>query len=65
MITSLDIGYNGRLGNQLFQYAVCYTQSKRLGVEFVIPQENVENIKQDGCYNFATNPLSLQNSRMC
>lgn len=55
MITSLDIGYNGRLGNQLFQYAVCYTQAKRLGTQFIIPQENVQNTKEDGCYNFATN----------
>lgn len=55
MITNLEIGYNGRLGNQLFQYAVCYAQSKRLGAEFIIPKENVENIKEDGCYNFATN----------
>lgn len=55
MITSLDIGYNGRLGNQLFQYAVCYTQAKRLGVDFIIPKKNVDNIKPDGCYNFADN----------
>jgi len=55
MITNLGIGYNGRIGNQLFQYAVCYAQSKRLGVEFVIPQENVENTKNDGCYDFTTN----------
>lgn len=55
MITSLDIGYSGRLGNQLFQYAVCFAQAKRLGVDFIIPEENIKTIKEDGCYNFATN----------
>ena len=53
MITNLQIGYDGRLGNQLFQYAVCYTLAKKLGVEFVIPKKNVDNIKLDGCWNYA------------
>jgi hypothetical protein len=55
MITNLEIGYNGRLGNQIFQYAACYTVAKKLGVDFVIPKSNVDNIKQDGCFDFANN----------
>lgn len=55
MITSLDIGYNGRLGNQLFQYAVCYNIAKRLNVDFVIPKKNVDNIKTDGCFDYSNN----------
>jgi hypothetical protein len=55
MITNLEIGYNGRLGNQLFQYAVCYVVSKKLNTEFGILKRNINNIKQDGCYDFSNN----------
>lgn len=53
MVTNLQIGYGGRLGNQMFQYAACYSAAKRLGVDFVLPIKNVKEIKQDGCYDFA------------
>lgn len=41
MITSLNIGSNGRLGNQLFQYAICFATAKELNTELIIPQENI------------------------
>lgn len=55
MITNLEIGYTGRLGNQLFQYAACYAMSKKLNTEFMIPKLNVDNLKQDGCFDFSNN----------
>lgn len=64
MITNLEIGYNGRLGNQIFQYAACYAAAKRLGVDFVIPQKNIDNIKQEGCYDFSNNQWIPYNFRM-
>lgn len=64
MITNLEIGYNGRLGNQIFQYAACYAAAKRLGVEFIIPQSNIDNIKQDGCYDYSNNQWIPYNFRM-
>lgn len=64
MITNLEIGYNGRLGNQLFQYAACYSVAKKLGVDFIIPQKNIDNIKQDGCYDFTNNQWIPYNFRM-
>lgn len=64
MITNLEIGYNGRLGNQLFQYAACFSTAKRLNVEFFIPKKNVYNIKQDGCFNFSNNQWIPYNFRM-
>lgn len=64
MITNLEIGYNGRLGNQIFQYAACYATAKRLGVEFIIPEKNIDNIKQDGCYDFSNNQWIPYNFRM-
>ena len=64
MITNLEIGYNGRLGNQIFQYAACYAAAKKLGVEFVIPKSNVDNIKQDGCFDYSNNQWIPYNFRM-
>jgi hypothetical protein len=64
MITNLEIGYNGRLGNQLFQYAACYVTAKKLNVDFVIPQKNTDNIKQDGCYDFSNNQWISSHFRM-
>jgi galactoside 2-L-fucosyltransferase 1/2 len=37
MITMLDIGLNGRLGNQLFQYASMFGIAKRNGYELRLP----------------------------
>ena len=47
MISHIDIGYNGRLGNQLFIYALLY-KLKLQGKEVFIPFTNY-NWKQDGC----------------
>lgn len=40
MITCLDIGYNGRFGNQLFQFAALVGISDKLGFDFKIPKRN-------------------------
>jgi hypothetical protein len=37
MLSMSNFGSNGRLGNQLFQYAFMRTWSERLGVKFAIP----------------------------
>jgi len=47
MISHIDIGYNGRLGNQLFIYALLY-KLKTQGKEIFIPSKNY-NWKYDGC----------------
>jgi len=47
MISHIDIGYNGRLGNQLFLYSTLF-KLKTLGKEVSIPSQNY-NWKQDGC----------------
>ena len=40
MITNLHIGYNGRLGNQLFQFASVLGIARLNGYDFVIPKSN-------------------------
>jgi len=55
MITNLEIGYNGRLGNQMFQYAVCYAVAKKLNTQFSILNQNSKHTKSDGCFDFANN----------
>jgi hypothetical protein len=47
MISHIDIGYNGRLGNQLFIYALLF-KLKTQGKEVSIPSTNY-HWKQDGC----------------
>jgi len=44
MITNLNIGYNGRLGNQLFQFASLLGIGDQLGYDVVVPQRNITNI---------------------
>jgi len=44
MITHNKIGYNGRLGNQLFIYATLISLREKLGVEIGIPETNCNNI---------------------
>lgn len=41
MVTCSNIGYNGRLGNQIFQFALCFGVSKKLGYEMVLPEHNL------------------------
>lgn len=41
MITNLNIGYNGRFGNQLFQFASVYGIAKKLNYEPIFPKKNI------------------------
>jgi len=50
MITHTDMGYNGRLGNQLFIYALLF-KLKMLNKEVFIPKYNTMSVKQDGCFD--------------
>lgn len=54
MITNQEIGYNGRLGNQIFQYAVLLNLANKLNTEVILPLKN-NNVKQDGCFDYSTN----------
>ena len=53
MITHKSIGYSGRLGNQMFQYAALKALSLRTGYEMFLP--NHITIKPDGCYDMTNN----------
>lgn len=53
MITNSKIGYNGRLGNQLFQYAALYSIASKTGFTAAISAENLK-IKLDGCLDIGT-----------
>ncbi len=53
MITHKSIGYNGRLGNQMFQYAALKALSLKTGYEMFLP--NHTTIKPDGCYDMTNN----------
>ena len=41
MITNLSLGLNGRLGNQIFQFAALFALSKKLKTNIQIPEENL------------------------
>jgi len=49
MITHKSIGYSGRLGNQMFQYAAVKALSLKTGYEMFLPDHF--SIKPDGCYD--------------
>jgi len=49
MITNFQLGQNGRLGNQLFQYAVLRAVSLRSGFESTIPDINSRNWHGQNC----------------
>jgi len=53
MITHQSIGYSGRLGNQMFQYAALKALALKTGYELYLPDNT--NIKKDGCYDFTNN----------
>lgn len=53
MITHKSIGYSGRLGNQMFQYAVLKAVSLKNGYECVLP--NHLKVKPDGLFDFTNN----------
>lgn len=46
MITNSGIGYNGRLGNQLFQFAALFGVSKESGNPFILPARNLSKRNQ-------------------
>lgn len=50
MITNLTIGKNGRLGNQIFQYAILKSISLKNGFDVVLPFENTQQLTL-GRYN--------------
>lgn len=51
MITFDKIGYMGRLGNQLFQYATLMGVANKTGYKFGIPIKNNLQINPEGCYD--------------
>ena len=53
MITHKSIGYSGRLGNQMFQYAALKAISLKTGFECFLP--NHLSIKSDGLFDFTNN----------
>lgn len=53
MITHKSIGYSGRLGNQMFQYAALKAISLLMKQPIMLPDNT--NIKQDGCFDFTNN----------
>jgi len=53
MITHKSIGYSGRLGNQMFQYAALKALSLKTGFDCFLP--NHLNIKPDGAFDFTNN----------
>jgi hypothetical protein len=52
MITHKNIGYSGRLGNQMFQYAALKVISLTLKQPIILP--NNTSVKPDGCFNFTS-----------
>jgi len=53
MITHKSIGYSGRLGNQMFQYATLKSVALKNNYKYSIPDHT--QIKQDGCFDFTNN----------
>lgn len=58
MITHKNIGYSGRLGNQMFQYAFMKILSFKTNQSVILP--NNTNSKPDGFFNFTTNQWCSQ-----
>jgi hypothetical protein len=48
MISFTEIGYLGRLGNQIFQFASTLGISRKLGLNPIFPEENSYNTKETG-----------------
>jgi hypothetical protein len=53
MITHKSIGYSGRLGNQMFQYAALKVISTAMKKSIILPDNT--NIKKNGCFDFTNN----------
>lgn len=55
-VTCSTIGKNGRLGNQLFQFATIYTYAKRNNLEVILPlvgdtDDKYQRLEIDKCFN--------------
>lgn len=65
MITSLNLGENGRLGNQLFQYAALKSLSLKNGYEIRIPNPNTVSWHGQNCllnkFNITAEYISPEN----
>lgn len=61
MITNINIGRYGRLGNQLYQYAAAFSLSKKLNTELWIPKES-ENYNTSGRFNPVINGPDVYNN---
>mgnify|MGYP003108723810 CR=1 FL=1 len=48
MLTFARLGYYGRLGNQMFQYAALVGAAKKLGVGYSLPLENLTRTENHG-----------------
>lgn len=55
MITFPHIGFIGRLGNQMFQYAALYSMSKKFNLDFALCKNNLELYK---CFNISAKVFS-------
>lgn len=55
MITCRNIGFAGRVGNTLFQYAALFGIAKKLNLDFGIPYENANVSTKFGYYDFFAN----------
>jgi hypothetical protein len=58
MITFNNIGYMGRLGNQMFQFASTLAVGKRKGYEVKFPLENCRDLRRIGPIDLNTGALS-------
>lgn len=47
MITFDRIGYYGRFGNQVFQFALTFSVSKKLGYDLILPINNLNNKREE------------------
>ena len=54
MITNSKIGYGGRLGNQMFQYAMLLGVANKTGYEVKLPINNARAVQENGCLDLFT-----------
>lgn len=65
MITNLSIGHYGRLGNQIFQYALLKAVSFKKGFEVALPLENSQEYIQSCNYNPVIRKNDLYKLDLC
>jgi len=63
MITFMNIGKYGRLGNQIFQYAAMVSIARHLGVRYVLPSSSIEPT-MGAYFNDATKKYELGHFEM-